>query len=363
MVNYAVELVCRSSNEYLTQVFTGFGELAAQKKIHLHLTKAPNYVPGVKAQPRLRAIIDETIRVVYDLRDIDEFYPDDLEWADIYFKRSYSPGMVASLGVRDKVLPYGFNYPVYGPHDRAFQRLIWSIGSLPRYHSNNDVKRIIDQALRSSRLLSQLTKRENCRANCSIEHFEGEPRYDLTPTINYFARLWDPKNVVDQYKDNCHAVNTMRLGCVKALRSAFGDRFCGGIQRSAYAMQVAADLVADTRMTEKKQYLKLTRRASICVTTLGVVGSNGWRIAELIAGAKAIVCEKLAYPVPGNFIAGQNYLEFTTPEECVQQVLTLLDNPDLCFTLMQNNQCYYQSHLRPDRLIWNTLEQVHTHAG
>jgi hypothetical protein len=90
-------------------------------------------------------------------------------------------------------------------------------------------------------------------------------------------------------------------------------------------------------------------------TYLGVVGSNGWRIGELIAGAKAIVCEKLRYRVPGNFDNGKNYLEFITPEQCIEQVQILMDNPTLRYHLMQNNYRYYHDYLRPDKLIWNTI--------
>ncbi len=351
-----VELIAQSSSEYLTQVFTGFGALEAQGWLRLRATRAANYVPGVKYQPRLRAVINGSLRVAYDLRDIPDPYPDDLDWAHVYFKRSYSPVHLAGTPGCERIHPYGLNYPVYGPHDHAGQRVMWSLQSLRRQHSRKNILHTIDQALRSSDLLSRLTNRENCRANCDQHVFEDTPRFEREARINYYARLWDPAGVVAEYQENCDAVNSTRIGCVRALRQAFGARFDGGIQISTYARQVAPNLIADYRQTLKPSYLRKTRQANICVTTLGVVGSNGWRIGELVAGAKAIVCERLCTFPPGNFAPERNYLEFGTPEECVQQVQRLVDDPALRYALAVNNAQYYQQYLRPDRLIWNTLQ-------
>jgi hypothetical protein len=230
--------------------------------------------------------------------------------------------------------------------------------SLVEHHKLNDIKQTLEQTLRASTILSRITNRDNCRNNCSIHNFEDRPRQGSDQSINYFTRLWDPANVIDIYKEDCNNVNNMRIGCVRALRREFGERYNGGLQANPYTLRVARDLIVDEKLTAKANYLKLTRQAGICITTLGVVGSNGWRIGEFIAGAKAIVCEKLRYPVPGDFLPGKNYLEFTTPEECVAQVKILMDDPALRFHLMQNNSLYYHAYLRPDKLIWNTLHAV-----
>jgi hypothetical protein len=71
--------------------------------------------------------------------------------------------------------------------------------------------------------------------------------------------------------------------------------------------------------------------------------------------SRAIVSEKLCYEVPGLCGPGENYLEFTTPEDCVAAVSQLFDDQELLVKIMMNNNHYYLSYLHPDLLILNTL--------
>lgn len=355
---FKCHLVCRSSSEYLTQLFAGFGNLHAKNIIHLSYEKAENYVPGVNKHPRLRMILNNSIKVFYDMRDINEWYEEDLEWCDFYFKRSYDAELVARYGYVDKIFPYGFNYPVYSSYDSAYRRILYSISSLPSYHSKADIRQITEQIVRANKLLSKITGRENGRENCAVENYEDIPHFEKQPIINFFTRLWDPSETPDQYKGDAGEVNQMRVECVKKLRQEFGDLFMGGIVATPYALNHFREYVVDKELTIKKNYLKLLKEATICVTTLGVVGSNGWKMGELIAASKAIVCEKRRYQVPGNFANNRNYLEFSTADECVEQVHFLMDNPEKNYEMMVNNLQYYHLYLKPDMLIWNTLKVI-----
>jgi hypothetical protein len=70
---------------------------------------------------------------------------------------------------------------------------------------------------------------------------------------------------------------------------------------------------------------------------------------------KAIVSEKLVFGVPGDFAPERHYVEFTSPEGCVEAAVRLVENRDLRARLMSNNAAYYRKCLRPDSLIDNAL--------
>ena len=89
--------------------------------------------------------------------------------------------------------------------------------------------------------------------------------------------------------------------------------------------------------------------------TTGLHGSVGWKFAEYVAFAKAIVSEPLNCEVPGDFKPGQNYLTFRSPTELVEQASTLFSDNALRHALMTNNARYYLGYVRPDALVLNSL--------
>lgn len=92
------------------------------------------------------------------------------------------------------------------------------------------------------------------------------------------------------------------------------------------------------------------------MATTGLHGSIGWKLAEYVAFSKAIVSEQLIYDVPGPFAAGRNYIEFTSPEECLNGALRLIEDMALRKQVMQSNADYYRDYLRPDALVRNALK-------
>ena len=114
-------------------------------------------------------------------------------------------------------------------------------------------------------------------------------------------------------------------------------------------------VVTDNTVTSKRSYLTLMKRHPVCVATTGLHGSNGWKLAEYVACARAVLTEPLRYEVPGSFSRNQNYLEFTTPGECLQRAEELMLDDTVRTRLMRNNADYYRSSLRPDALVFNAL--------
>ena len=66
----------------------------------------------------------------------------------------------------------------------------------------------------------------------------------------------------------------------------------------------------------------------------------------------------MRHTVPGDFEAGQNYLDFTTAEECAAAVRALYADPARRYAIMERNQAYYRGFVRPDALVWNSLKKA-----
>jgi hypothetical protein len=89
-----------------------------------------------------------------------------------------------------------------------------------------------------------------------------------------------------------------------------------------------------------------------------LTGSTGWKFAEYVACAKAIVSEPLGDRLPGDFAAGRNYLPFTTPDECATRVEALLSQPRSRFAMMRDNLSYYAAYGKPEMIVLNSLNAV-----
>ncbi|NLJ48758.1 MAG: hypothetical protein GX428_04105 [Candidatus Atribacteria bacterium] len=347
------KLICSSSATHLSQLFTGFGELEKRGLAKISVIKDDNFFPGVTAPPFLKVVIDDRVKVFYDLADCADLVELGVQWSDVYFKRSYSSGLVRQRSLEGKIFPYGFNYPVFGSHDFAFKRIVWSIMAI---RSIGDLKNVGIQTARLSGLLSRILKVNSGRSNSSIEQFEGFPKNSNPPLILFLTRLWNPNNASKEFYSERTYINHMRAECIRKLRKEFNKLFIGGVEPSRYSLDKYKDVVvSNPEITKKKKYLKLVRKSDICVATMGLQGSNGWKLAEYIAFSKAIVTEELQFTVPGNFCENTNFLKFDNADACVEAVSNLVNDSKLRLSIMQNNYEYYQNYLRPGKLVWNTL--------
>ena len=62
----------------------------------------------------IRVILNDRIMLHYDLKDGRLVSQKDLDESHYYFKRSYHPEYIESIGKqKEKIFPYGLNYSVY----------------------------------------------------------------------------------------------------------------------------------------------------------------------------------------------------------------------------------------------------------
>ena len=100
------------------------------------------------------------------------------------------------------------------------------------------------------------------------------------------------------------------------------------------------------------------KASDICIASTGLHGSIGWKTAEYVAASKAIVSEPLNYKVTGNFIPGENYLEFSGIDECLSALDALSSSPEKLYEMKKKNHEYYKRYLAPVELVKRSLETV-----
>ena len=355
-------LLYQSTSPHLQQLYTGLLMLHRQRFLRLSQRVRRTPIRYECDAPHLRdaghahldVVIDGATRMHFDTHDSMEIATGELDECEVYFKRSYSPEVVDALpeAQRSKVVPLGLNYRVL-PDDIdvfAIQRAL-KLGKGLRAKLS-----ACRQALDTSGLI---------RHEPRLSRMESPPALDAPPRVLFLVAAYDPYEDPDRSFDKIDdrmTINDMRARCIKLLRESLGDRFLGGFASTPFTRKYYAGLIAPCG-TEQSRYLATVRSHPICVATTGLHGSTGWKLAEYVAFAKAILSEKLVYRAPGDFEPGRNYLEFATPEECAAAAVRLVEDEDLRHRLMQNNAQYYREYLRPDVLVKNAVNAALSLAG
>lgn len=355
MTTVACELFSHSIQSHLHQVYAGFLMLHRSGRVRVrqhivheraprtgpqHLRDAPDY--------HLRVTLNGSIELNYDVHDSWEIDEERLARAGLYFKRSYAPGRLSSLRaeLRPKVRPLGLNYAVYPD-------------GVDRFGLARSL-RLARGARRAYEAARALGLTNSFAFTPRVGVMSAPPDVQRPPRVLFMVRTFDPHDDPDRSPakvDERNAINEARAECIRALRRELGDRFYGGFVHTAHAVRHYPQLLlSEGSRGAKGRYIELLRSFPICVATTGIHGSIGWKFAEYVAFSKAIVSEPLCYQATGDLAPGRNYLEFAGVDECVASIVRLIEDRALRGSLMANNAAYYERYLRPDALIWNTIE-------
>jgi hypothetical protein len=342
------EIFSRAYSVHLQQLYTGFGILHRKGIVQLIQKICKEDIDKTKPPPNashLKVVMNGELILYYDTHDSSQIDEEILKSVDFYFKRSYSEEEVGKLNGKEKVFPLGLNYPVYSRGlDIFLIRRVALHKGIDKFKSL--VKGIgIDYFLGGKAYVPR------------INRLEFYPDFNTPPKVLFMARAWDPRKISPQHtSEEIEFINNMRAQCIRMLKREFDQYFLGGFSHEKYSRYRYKDcLLLDNELSKKNNYMKLLKRFPICIATTGIHGSIGWKIAEYVSYSKAIVTERLNYRVPGNFEKELNYLEFVSPEDCVESAVRLFQDYKLRCQLMINNYRYYQSYLRPDSLVMNTL--------
>jgi hypothetical protein len=175
----------------------------------------------------------------------------------------------------------------------------------------------------------------------------------------FLTRVWDPEKAPSEAgRELRHRLNKTRTECIEACKKEYGDRFTGGLFMEYYAKEHYPSLAMPSSFTSKSSYLQSVKEHSICISTTGLSNSIGWKLGEYVAASRAIISEPLHYELPGNFEKEKNYFEFQTPDELLKIIADLQANPDKIFETMKHNYYYYNSFVKPEKLVLNSLLTV-----
>lgn len=338
-----VKLFVQSPIPHNSQIITGFYELQKQGYPVEIVDRTDD--SSMDGSPFIEAV-SAGGTIVYDLGDgynAPDHMLQYLKRCDVYFKRSFSVRRNEELfpEYRHKMYPLGFNYHVTCK-ENPINEPMWK------------------------HLLKPLLGRTPDRYFIP-QVFEGkaEPKEAEQVRILFLARLWDDHEQGFSDEENAERtyINHMRIDIIRALREKYGDMFVGGLNDTALSRAWAPDLIMPAQYTERRKYLKLLHSSDICIGSMGLFESIGWKTGEYVAAAKAIVNEKMHFSVTGDFEAGRNYLPFETAQECLDAVESLVKDPRRLYEMKLANQRYYQEYLRPDMLVKHSLEVANRHMG
>ena len=351
-------LISHSPGTHIQQVYTGLsmlhrsGLIELTQQVTLDQVQSADVAQHLRDAPatHARVVLNDAVAVHYDMHDAQDIDMRDLNNCDYYFKRSFSASYVKTLPRgSEKVRPFGLNCHVLPDFADPF-----AVRRAMRLSSGVQCRML---ALREA-----LDAGNRLRFYSRVRELESLPDYLLPPSVLFLVTAYDPHDHPDRsaekVEERMHN-NETRAQCIRLLRKELGSAFVGGFNHTEYTLRHYKDcLASDTSVTDKKNYLRTLKSYSICVATTGLHASIGWKFAEYVGCARAIVSERLRYEVPGDLAPGRNYLEFASPAECVEQALRLMADRDLRNEMMTANSLYYRAHLRPDSLLLNSLLAV-----
>jgi hypothetical protein len=328
-------IISPDASQHLSQVITGFMMLKKQNLIDLTVSLSNDSLTSM-----VEVLVNGKVRLAYDMSDGYHF---DLERVqkffkriDHIFKRSYNANNHSSYEFAQKVHPLGLNYHVTTKDN-----------IMDKTKSNNVIGKV--------KWYMKEKSGKNYHQQFYVKKFEDVPRKDnLEPKILFSARTWGPSDSPELNEEETIEMNEMRATCIRKLRNRFGENFVGGFPPRKEAVELYSDCLLDSSVTNRDKFLKIMKQSDICISTIGLHKSNGWKLGEYVASSKAIIGEKFYYDVP-NFNKGVNYLEFITPEECVEQVEKLVNDKERLFQMKEDNFHFYNNYLRPDKLVLNSL--------
>ena len=342
--------------EHTSRILTGFFLLAKEKKISLQAIENKGNFRGISFLC-LEAEVDGK-RFLFDLGDSwwlgSENGSRALNDVDGYFARSYirDPARRSACCEPNmhKVHPLGFDYYATFP--------------------GNPMDRRPGLRQHASSVLKTISGYNKC---FYVPYFEGKADQKSTNIkIIFMTRLWDPDEVnpnepgisedAAEYRkymiEERRYINRERIQIIRELQKQYGNQFFGGVFQNEAAEKLCPELILNRSDVRKKAYLDRMKQSDICIGSMGLHQSIGWKTGEYVAAARAIVAEKFVYEVSGDFSEGKNYIPFTSSAECIEAVERLYHDPDAIYRMKLANEQYYRQYLRPEQQIINALWQA-----
>jgi len=154
--------------------------------------------------------------------------------------------------------------------------------------------------------------------------------------------------------DKTMPLNQLHIDTIRACKNTFGPQFLGGLEQSDLAQQLAPDLILPE--LTRDLYLQLLHENFVCIAPKHPHGTLDF--AEFLAAGRALVAPPPSLGLPGQFKRGNNFVIYTSPEECVRRLGELLSHTPAIHRMEAANFAYYNMYVRPDAMIKHTLQGI-----
>ncbi|MDR1928210.1 MAG: hypothetical protein LBQ33_06190 [Oscillospiraceae bacterium] len=357
---------------HISQILVGFALLAQQGKLTLRCRREA-FAHRFGHNQVVLARFADGCAAVFDTHDngrlhvAPEVFDDSMRALAVrgYFRRSFRREYYAACESAALQHPLGFNYHLSCPGN-PYSRIIPA--EALRAFRDPAKRHILLRKLLAGLPFGRLSDRQ-----FYPECFAQTAAHPAEERILFHTRTWfpleehdptcSPKNIeglLARYPNLTYIfeMDETRAKLIRLLRREYGSRAAAGFAHSRFAQAMYPDLILPRTDTRRARYLRTMRRAAVCLTTIGLSQSTGWKFGEYVSAAQAIVSEPLFFEVPGEFRAGENYLAFRAPEEALAQSEALLCDPLRALGMRERNEAYYQRYLRPEALVGNCLDSL-----
>jgi hypothetical protein len=294
----------------------------------------------------------EERKIVFEISDHSGLLVKDaLSLCDRYFKRSYYAPDLNQLSpdLKGKIEPLGLIYPCRSA-ESTWQTLItllpgWALNIVKS--PAQGIRRLLDWELRGFLMSPE------------VAAFEHPPDLPVERSVHFQSRIWEQHSLG---ADSPEQINRPRVELTRLLKKEFGAAFHGGIVPTEGARRYCPNELS-AQPKRRSAYVAQSKRIMIGIYTRGLHHSTAFKLAEYLASSKCIVAEPLRNELPIPLVAGRNYLEFSSPEECIDRCNQIIKDEALANQMRKDNWDYYQREVRPDRRIAYCLDHAFRNAS
>lgn len=298
---------------------------------------------------------DHSRLICFDPRDQSNvWHTAALEKYDIYYKRSiYQPDterLIRSQQV--KVRPINPMFATWCSGTMAWNaKLIVASFVKAGHHifTGNSSRKTISSILDDLRTFAFLS---------TLNNYEDNPVGCKQKQVLFQTRLWDPSEEKGDWVEDC---NRHRVEMIQVLRRRLGAYCVGGLIRTPYAEQNYPELLSNLTLTAKAkrpEFISLCRKFLIRVNVKALFDAVPYSLGETLAANNCLVSESIRNSFATPLVEDEHYLGFTTPDECADRCLELLDTADSADRLREAEYAYYCNAVRPQNAMWMFLEQA-----
>lgn len=358
--------VAHRGTAYCRQIVAGFEMLSQQGMLQVHFNETPELKN--RTNHEIEILVDGK-RIVCDLSDgynnFTSFESFDLllDDVDFFFKACNKQEYNVCLRNAGKVHTLAPRYAATIP------------GSWNEKFALTQLKKTGLTSF-AKEMLWHIPGTKHAISDYYYDRFEKEAAIDNSePKVFFYTRLWDPsiaspassqnmdldgKTVEERIKTKNQEyleLSQLRAELVRGLKREFKSRFVGGIAPEPYTIKNYPDLLGED-LSKRRVYTKAMHSAEICVNTWGTHKCFNFSFGEELAASRAIVTQKPFYDIPDYLNENENFLSYSTIDECIQQVAVLFDDKTKIEEMMEKNRAYYLSYLRPDKYVLDILNEA-----